>query len=218
MSIYNLTPVPKTLSMRLLGNTGLAPSPLIASAQTLDRGGLKWQATYNYGNMSGNNRAILLGLIARLRGQAHRVRLPVYDNPRRGVYGGTPLVDAASQTGSTLSFDGADNVTDWIKAGDYFSVVVNGEHELKMCTVDLTTSGGGGTLDFEPRLRASLCPFSMLKPLQVSAETQAIQLKCVPLSAPCVARVRFGASVQAVRRLPVVFAHARHALLDLEFN
>ena len=147
--------VPSTVSMQLLGNTGLFPSPLVASAQTLDRGGLKWQLTYNYTNISKAKRAVLMGLLARLRGQAHRLSVPIYDNPKRGVYGGTPLVDAASQTGSTLSFDGADNVTNWIRAGDYFSVVVNGEHELKMCTVDLTTSGGGGTLDFEPRLRAS---------------------------------------------------------------
>ncbi len=155
MSIFDLTEVPSTLSMQLLSNTGLSPSPLVASAQTLDRGGLKWQATYNYTNISKAKRAILMGLLARLRGQAHRVRLPIYDNPKRGAYGGTPLVVGGAQTGSTLLFDGADNVTDWIMAGDYFSVVVNGEHELKMCTVDLTTSAGGGTLDFEPRLRAS---------------------------------------------------------------
>ena len=155
MSNYNLTQGPSTLSMTLVGNTAVFPSPLIASAQTLDRGGQRWNAVYNYTNISAAKRGSLMGLLARLRGQAHRLRVPVYDNPKRGVYGGTPLVNGASQTGSQLIFDGASNVTNWIRAGDYFSVVVNGEHELKMCTLDLTTSGGGGTLDFEPRLRAS---------------------------------------------------------------
>ncbi len=155
MTIYSLAAVPSTVSIQLISNTGLFASPLIASAQTLDRGGLKWGLTYNYTNISGAKRGALMGLLARLRGQAHRLSVPVYDNPKRGAYGGTPLVLGGSQTGSQLLFDGASNVSNWIRAGDYFSVVVNGEHELKMCTVDLNTSGGGGTLDFEPRLRAS---------------------------------------------------------------
>ncbi len=158
MSIYELPQIPTTLSMTLIGNTAVFPSPLIASAQTLDRGGQKWSAVFNYTNISDAKRATLMGLVARLRGQAHRLRVPVYDNPKRGLYGGTPLVDGASQTGSTLAIDGgSNNITNWIRAGDYFSVVVNGEHELKMCTVDASTNGSGqiAVLDFEPRLRAS---------------------------------------------------------------
>lgn len=143
------------MTMELIGNTALFPSPLIASAQTLDRGGQKFRATLNFLNMVDADRAVIMGLIARLRGQAHRLRIPVHDNPNRGAYGGTPLVNGASQTGSALIIDGCSNVTNWIRAGDYFSVDVNGEHELKLCTQDLTTSGGGGTVNFEPRLRAS---------------------------------------------------------------
>lgn len=158
MSIFDLNIVPRTVAMRPEGNTGIFPSPLIASAVTLDRGGQKWQAIYNYPNISAATRAELMGLIARLRGQAHRLRVPVYDNPKQGLYGGTPLVDGAAQEGSQLAIKGgSNNITDWIKAGDYFSVVVNGEHELKMCTVDADTNGSGliAVLDFEPRLRAS---------------------------------------------------------------
>ncbi len=158
MSNFDLTQIPSTLSMQLVANTALYPSPLVASAQTLDRGGLKWQAVYNYTNISAAKRATLMGLLARLRGQAHRLRVPIYDNPIRGLYGGTPLVDGASQTGSTVAIDGcSNNITNWIRAGDYFSMIVNGEHELKMCTVDASSNGSGqiATLDFEPRLRAS---------------------------------------------------------------
>ena len=155
MAIVTLDVAPSSVTLQLLSNTGLYASPLIASAQTIDRGGLKWKAIYNYTNVSSDRRADLMGLIASLRGQANRVRVKVYDDPKRGGYGGTPLVDGGSQTGSALDIDGCSNKTDWIRAGDYFSVDVNGEHELKMCTVDLNTSGGGGTLNFEPRLRAS---------------------------------------------------------------
>ena len=46
-------------------------------------------------------------------------------------------------------------VTDWIMAGDYFGIDVNGEVELKMCTADTNSSGGTINIPFEPRLRAS---------------------------------------------------------------
>lgn len=155
MAIVTLSVSPSVVSLQLIGNTGLYPSPLIASAQTIDRGGLKWKATYTYNNVSSDRRAQLMGLIASLRAQANRVRVKVYDNPRRGGYGGTPLVDGGSQTGSSLDVDGVTNKTNWIRAGDYFSVVVNGEHELKMCTADADSSGGAVTIPCEPRLRAS---------------------------------------------------------------
>ncbi len=156
MSIFDLTPAPRSVAMRPEGNTSLFPSPLIASATTQDRGGQKWHATYSYPNVSAANRAVLMGLIARLRGQAHRLRVPVYDNPKRGAYGGTPLVAGASQTGSSINLDGGlGSVTNWIRSGDYLSIDVNGEHELKMCTLDANSSGGLITIEFEPRLRAS---------------------------------------------------------------
>ena len=156
MSIFDLTPIPRSTSMRPEGNTALSPSPLIASATTLDRGGQKWHATYSYPNVNADKRAILMGLIVRLRGQAHRLRVPVYDNPKRGAYGGTPLVAGGSQTGSSIDLDGGlGSTSNWIRAGDYLSIDVNGEHELKMCVEDANSSGGSITINFEPRLRAS---------------------------------------------------------------
>jgi len=157
MATFDLIQVPTVLQMQLMGNTGAYPSPLIASAQTIDRGGLKWSAVYSYDNISKVKRGELFGLIASLRGQANRIRVPVYDNPRRGAYGGTPLVNGAAQTGSSIDIKGcSNNITDWIMSGDYFSLVVNGEHELKMCTADASSDGAGlATISFEPRLRAS---------------------------------------------------------------
>jgi len=155
VSVYDLTIVPNSLQMSLETQSALFPSPLIASAQTLDRGGQKWRAVLSYINMTTADRATLMALIARLRGQAHRVRIPAHDNPARGFYGGTPLVNGASQTGSTLNVDGVGTQANWIRAGDYFSVDVNGEHELKMATTDADASGGSITLNFEPRLRES---------------------------------------------------------------
>lgn len=155
MATFDMPQVPSTMQMDLEGNTGLFQSPLIASAQTIDRGGLKWKATLNYVNISGDKRGELMGLLASLKGQANRLRVLAHDNPARGASGGTPLVNGASQTGSSIILDGVSNETNWIRAGDYFSIDVNGEHELKMCTADANSSGGGVTVSFEPALRAS---------------------------------------------------------------
>ncbi len=155
MSNYDLIVAPTTVEMGLQGNTGLSTSGLIGSSQTIDRDGMKWAANLNWLNLGDADRAEMMALIAQLRGQANRLRVIAYDNPARGNYGGTPLVNGGSQTGNSLNVDGVGTVTNWIRRGDYFSVDVNGEHELKIATADASSSGGSITLNFEPKLRAS---------------------------------------------------------------
>ncbi len=157
MATYDLTVAPQIVAVTLRGNTAVYESPLTGNMQTLDRGGLHWVFQYTWTAIFGDDAADMRALVAALRSQANRVRVKVYDNPKRGAYGGTPLVAGASQTGSSLTIDGASNsITDWIKAGDYFSVDVNGEHELKMATADANSDGTGNvTLNFEPALRDS---------------------------------------------------------------
>jgi hypothetical protein len=156
MSIFDLPIAPQAVTMDLIDNSGVSPSAFTGGAQTIARGGFRWVAGYTWAAINGDDRAVMMGFIASLRGRENRVRLPVYDNPTRGSYGGTPLVAGASQTGSTITIDGAGSVTNWIKAGDYFSIIVNGEPELKMCTGDRSSVGGDiFGLPFEPRMRAS---------------------------------------------------------------
>ena len=158
MTVIDLAQVPNSVVVDIVGNTGLFPSPLIASAQTIDRGGLKWMFTYTWTALRNNSRADLMGTVVALRSQENRLRVPVYDNPKQGAYGGTPLVDGASQTGSSIDIKGCDNnVTNWIRKGDYISFIVNAEPELKMCTADASSDGSGliSGLSFEPRLRDS---------------------------------------------------------------
>lgn len=158
MTVFDMNIVPNAVTIRSQDNTALFSSPLIASAQTLDRGGQKWSMQLTFTNLRADNRGELLGIILALRGRANRLRINVHDNPKRGAYGGTPLADGASQTGSTLAVKGcSNNITNWIRRGDYFSVIVNGDHELKMCTEDASSNGSGqiAVLKFEPRLRAA---------------------------------------------------------------
>lgn len=158
MSTIDITLTPSRVNVSLTGNTGVFENPLTSAAQTIDRGGLRWHFVYEFANLYGANRATLMSIIAQLRGQANRLRVPVHDNPARGAYGGSPLVDGANQTGNSLAVKGCSNtITNWIRAGDYFSVVVNGEHELKICTADASSDGSGdiAALTFQPRLRAA---------------------------------------------------------------
>ncbi len=158
MTTFDMNIVPNAITIRSQDNTAVFNSPLIASAQTLDRGGQKWGINLTFTNLRDDNRAELMGIIMALRGRANRLRVNVHDNPKRGAYGGTPLVDGASETGSTMAVKGcSNNITNWIRRGDYFSVIVNSEHELKMCTADASSNGSGqiAALAFEPRLRDS---------------------------------------------------------------
>lgn len=156
MTVFDLNQTPSTVAMEIIGNTGLFASPLIASAQTLGRS-TKWSARYTFNVLRDDDRADLMGTIASLKGQDNRLRVLVFDNAKRGAYGGTPLVNGAGQTGFTLNIkDASIGITNWIRKGDYFSVDVNGEHELKMATDDASSDGAGlVVLTFTPRLRAA---------------------------------------------------------------
>jgi hypothetical protein len=157
MTTYNLTVTPQNVSMVLGGGTAVYVSPWGGSGQTVDRGGLKWKAVYSFLALRGRERADMMALVGAMQSQSNRLRVPVFDNPRLGAYGGTPLVDGAAQTGFALNIKGCSiNVTEWIAPGDYFSVIVNGEPELKQCTAAANSNGTGlATINFVPRLRAS---------------------------------------------------------------
>lgn len=157
MTTVNLSVVPNSIEMRIAGNTAASQSPFNSSTQRTDRGAAFWQASASFINFTGARRAELMAFIAEMRSQSNSVRLPVFDNPKNGAYGGTPLVDGGSQTGTSINIKGASfSVADWIKRGDYFSIDVNGEHELKIATADASSSGGGlVTVSFQPTLRAS---------------------------------------------------------------
>jgi hypothetical protein len=70
-----------------------------------------------------------------------------------GFWSGAPLVKGVGQTGNSLIIDGCTaSVTNWARAGDYFSV----GGELKRITANANTNGSGETtLYFEPFLRAA---------------------------------------------------------------
>jgi len=142
---------PNSSSWELVSNTATYQSPITGAIQTVNRGGTRWAISLNHRNLSGDDRAEMMAWLAKLNGQQHRFTVHDHSHTQRGSFGGTPLVAGGSQTGNSLDIDGASNsVTNWIRAGDYFTV--NGE--LKMATADANSDGSGNvTLACVPELR-----------------------------------------------------------------
>lgn len=156
-SYPTLSRSPNSMVVRLVSNTDSFRSPTTGAIQTVDRGGEHLAISVTYNSLETADRALLIGFLAKLNGQQHRVTLPFFGVDNQGAFGGTPVVNGASQTGTTLDIrGGTDGVTGWIKAGDFFSF----NSELKICTADANTSsaspgGGTATISFSPRIRTS---------------------------------------------------------------
>jgi hypothetical protein len=83
---------------------------------------------------------------------------------QNGTYGGTPLVDGAGQTGSSLVTDGWTPTTTTLNVGDVFTIdgvfMVNGQtrqnmgilQQFTVTTKTVTDGGGASTIAFSPAI------------------------------------------------------------------
>lgn len=136
----------------LMSNTVMFTSPLSGSTQTLEFPGSKWVGVFTLPPMKRAVASAWLSFFTQLRGAAGRFYGydPTAKTPR-GVASGSPLVNGASQTGTTLITDAWPiNTANLLLPGDYFQV----GSELKMVTSALSSNGtGSATITFEPPLR-----------------------------------------------------------------
>lgn len=143
-----------TSSFNLLWNTQTFGNGVTQQMQRKSTSGARWTATYTIRPMKRADYAEWQAFFATLQGRLNTFN--AYDpngTSPRGVGTGTPLVNGASQTGTSLITDGwTSGQTGIMKKGDYFSV--NGE--LKIMTSDVNSDGSGNaTLTFQPPLRNS---------------------------------------------------------------
>ena len=138
----------------LTSNTQTFTSPITGKIQVLELTGHKWTATYTTPPLSAADAGQWLAFLTKLRGQANSFF--AYDPARTTAQGtptGTPLVNGASQTGSSLVTDGWSNSTLVLKAGDYIAVDAT-LRQLYMVVADATSDGSGNcTLTIEPPIR-----------------------------------------------------------------
>ena len=135
-------------------NTQIYTSPLNKTVQTVELAGARWRMDITLRQMTRSDATRWIGFLSKLRGMSGTFYASDPDwQTNIGVGTGTPLVNGAAQTGTSLIIDGCTaSVTGWLKAGDYFSI----GGELKRLTADCDTNGSGETtLVFEPYLRTS---------------------------------------------------------------
>ena len=135
-------------------NTETFISPISNTIQTLARTGARWYLTINYAPMKRADAQVVIAFLTKLRGRVNSLNGfdPNATSPLGDVSGSTLLVNGASQTGTSLTCDGAEASTLVLKAGDYIEV----NNELKMVTDDATSDASGDvTINFSPSLRSS---------------------------------------------------------------
>ena len=144
---------PNRSSWELVTNTRRFTSPLTNATQTVARKGTLWRVDLSFNNLDGADRADLQAFLTKLNGQEHRFTLHDHAYTRRGTGGGTPLIDGASQTGSSVTIDGATaSVTNLLRAGDYLSF----NNQLFMTTADCNSDGSGDvTVTLSPPIRSA---------------------------------------------------------------
>jgi hypothetical protein len=124
--------------------------------------------------MQQDNLRTFSAFLAQLRGRSGRFYLYDHSLPTpRGVATGTPLVNGASQTGSTLITDGwTPSTTGIMKAGDY----VGFNDELRILTADADSDvGGNATLSLDSPMRSSPANnavITVIKPKAIMMLTQ----------------------------------------------
>lgn len=148
---------PNQTEMGLITNTKQFISPLSGYTQTSSRKGARWVLRLVFNNLQTDERGVLRGYLAFMEGQVHRVEVGDHSyTGARGALGGTPLVNGASQAGTSLVTDGWPNSTLVLKAGDLISFTNGTYKELKMITSDATSDGSGNcTLSIMPEIHTA---------------------------------------------------------------
>lgn len=151
------TSVPAAVSIRMRSSVGMSMSPFSFAQQVYAHAGDMWEADISLPKMQRADAEEYIAFLAALNGREGSFTLgpdPVNLSPR-GTWGGTPLVNGASQTGKTLAVDGF-TASATVKKGDWFQLGTGSSSRLHKIVEDGTANGSGQlSLEIWPRLRSS---------------------------------------------------------------
>lgn len=146
------------ITLRAVNQTAMSMSPFTYKQQIHNHAGQRWEAEVQLPAMQRAEAEQWLAWLLSLNGRAGTFLMgdPLGATPR-GALGGTPLVNGASQTGSTISIDGCTpSVTGWLKAGDYIQLGSASTATLHKVLQDANSNGSGQvTLDIWPSIRTA---------------------------------------------------------------
>lgn len=117
-----LTRSPSGAEFRLIGNTQAHRSPLDGTTQTIEMPGAQWEVTLTWTSLEETDWRRMAAFLALMQGRSGRCYLsPTMWAPRRSSNAGTPLIDGALQTGTTLNTKGWVTGSECLLAGDWLS-------------------------------------------------------------------------------------------------
>lgn len=146
------------ITLSALDAVAVSESPFTYKQQVFQHTGQRWSASVKIPPVKRELAEPWVAFLLSLKGRSGTFLLgdPLCTSPQ-GSAGGTPVVNGADQTGSTLNISGATpSQTNWLKAGDYIQLGSASSAKLHKVLLDVDTDGSGeATLDIWPDLRAS---------------------------------------------------------------
>lgn len=141
----------RQVSRRLARPAAVTSSPFSGVQNVQDWGGAWWEYEIEMAVVDADDGRALSVFFDALGGPVGKFLFadPSIVNPT-GL--GTPLVDGAGQTGTSLDTDG------WsagLRAGDFFSIGTDDPTRLYRVSADVVPSSGAATVNFFPALRSS---------------------------------------------------------------
>ena len=116
-----------------------------------------WRWTVEWVNVNGTDLIEIEAFFNRVQ-RDDRVNFRPYNQSNRGTWGGTPVVDGASQSGDTLNIRGGTiSTTNYARAGDWL-LYSNGiaKAEIKLVTADADTdSSGDASIPIAPAIHTA---------------------------------------------------------------
>lgn len=135
---------PSSVTWRLRARTQTHTSPLDGTTQTLALPGARWEATISWESLQPADYRTLEAFLASMAGMAGRFWYGPVHAPRRATGGGSPVINGASQTGSTLSVSGWSANAQAFLAGDWLSYTdTTSRRRLHQVTANVTANGSG---------------------------------------------------------------------------
>jgi hypothetical protein len=151
----------RSISLRVRNVVGISQSPFTLKQQVISHSGQQWEADISLPPMTRDEGEDWVSFLVKLKGQQGTFLLgdPSGATPRgsAATTAGTPVVNGAGQTGSSLTVDGLPvSVSGYLKAGDYIQLGTASSSTLHKVLNDVTTSASGeASFDIYPSIRTA---------------------------------------------------------------
>jgi hypothetical protein len=146
------------VTLRAVNQTAMTMSPFTYKQQIYNHSGQRWEAECQVPPLKRDDAEEWIAWLLSMNGRAGSFLMgdPLGDTAR-GTLGGTPVVNGADQVGGSLSIDGcSNNITNWLKAGDYLQLGSGSTATLHKVLQNVNTDGSGqASLDLWPYMRTA---------------------------------------------------------------